>query len=597
MFLANMRMTTKLGLGFALVTFLTLALGSVSLWQMRQMNASTQVVVQHSLPSVSDVNNLRTLWNRFRRAEAGILNVNSVAEVEGYVSQMAQISTQIHDHEKSYEALELSEEEQTLFVQYRNVREQYLQGHQQFLQLARDKDYSQLDGDLLLGDAVTNFYMGMAEPQFAQLVETLSELAKLGHEYAALAEQKASQSFQFATLWVVAGMVLSTLVAVVWGFLVSRAVTVPVAQAMRAARSISEGDLTQDIPQAGRDEMGKLLQELSAMRGNLERVVSQVRHTADGVAISSEQIALGNTDLSSRTEEQASALQETAASMEQMASTVRHNAESALQANQLAINASNVAVRGGEVVGQVVTTMKDIDASSQKIADIIGIIDGIAFQTNILALNAAVEAARAGEQGRGFAVVAGEVRALAGRSAEAAKQIKQLIGESVQRVGQGTALVAQAGSTMEEVVAAIRHVSDLVGEISAASKEQSQGVTQVSEAIAQMDQTTQQNAALVEQSAAAAEGLKRQAKDLVDTVASFKVKQALGLNLTKDASVASSSPHSRAAHVTVGSVQQPAPAIKAAPTHEKKMVQAPRETAQPKLVKAVSSEQDDWETF
>ena len=263
-----------------------------------------------------------------------------------------------------------------------------------------------------------------------------------------------------------------------------------------------------------------------AMKATLDKMdvaVSAVRQGASGIALASAEIAQGNSDLSARTEQQASALEQTAASMEELSSTVRQNADNARQGNQLAQNASSVAVRGGEVVGQVVDTMKGINDASRKIADIIGVIDGIAFQTNILALNAAVEAARAGEQGRGFAVVASEVRSLAGRSAEAAKEIKGLISDSVQRVEQGTALVDQAGATMTEVVAAIRRVTDIMGEISAASTEQSSGVAQVGEAVTQMDQATQQNAALVEESAAAAESLKLQAQQLVQAVAVFKL--------------------------------------------------------------------------
>ncbi len=278
----------------------------------------------------------------------------------------------------------------------------------------------------------------------------------------------------------------------------------------------------------GQDETAQLLRALASMADKLSHIVGGVRQNAEGVATASAEIAQGNHDLSARTESQASALEQTAASMEELSATVKQNADSARQANQLALNASSVAVKGGDVVAQVVDTMKHINDSSRKIFDIISVIDGIAFQTNILALNAAVEAARAGEQGRGFAVVASEVRSLAGRSAEAAKEIKTLIGASVERVEQGTALVDQAGVTMTEVVSSIKRVTDLMGEISAASTEQSQGVAQVGEAVMQMDQVTQQNAALVEEMAAAASSLKSQAQELVSTVAVFKLSQAQG---------------------------------------------------------------------
>ena len=284
-----------------------------------------------------------------------------------------------------------------------------------------------------------------------------------------------------------------------------------------------EGDLTRRLKTSGNDELAAIASGFNQFVEKIHTVLSQVRTSADSVAIASTEIAQGNQDLSARTESQASALEQTAASMEELSATVKQNADSAQQANQLARSASNVAVQGGEVVGQVVETMKHINDSSKKIFDIISVIDGIAFQTNILALNAAVEAARAGEQGRGFAVVASEVRSLAGRSAEAAKEIKSLISASVERVEQGNVLVGQAGVTMTEVVSSIRRVTDLMGEISAASSEQSSGVTQVGEAITHMDQATQQNAALVEEMAAAASSLQTQAQELVQGVAVFKL--------------------------------------------------------------------------
>ena len=295
-------------------------------------------------------------------------------------------------------------------------------------------------------------------------------------------------------------------------------------QVRDVADAIARGNLSIEIACAPGDTVS-VMASMAAMRNSLADTVGTVRQNAHSVATASAQIAQGNQDLSQRTEEQASALQETAASMEQLSATVRQNADNANQANQLAQTAASVAARGGEVVGQVVTTMKGINDSSRKIADIVSVIDAIAFQTNILALNAAVEAARAGEQGRGFAVVASEVRSLAGRSAEAAREIKGLIAASVERVEQGSALVDQAGVTMNEVVGSIRRVTDIMGEISAASNEQSSGVAQVGQAVTQMDRTTQENAALVEQCTAAAESLKGQAQQLVQAVAVFKLSQ------------------------------------------------------------------------
>ena len=320
------------------------------------------------------------------------------------------------------------------------------------------------------------------------------------------------------------GAGVSLLLGLWFAVFATRSITTPVQRAVEAAEEISKGNLSIDIDAHGKDEPARLLHALAEMQQSLSRIVGHVREGSENVATASSEIAQGNNDLSARTEQQASALQQTAASMEQLNSTVRQNADNARQANHLAMSASTVAVHGGEVVGQVVETMKGINDSSRKISDIISVIDGIAFQTNILALNAAVEAARAGEQGRRFAVVASEeVRSLAQRSAQAAKEIKGLIHTNVERVEQGSALVDQAGSTMTDVVAAIQRVTHIVGEISAASAEQSQGVAQVGEAITQMDQVTQQNAALVEESAAAADSLKLQARQLVDAVAFFRV--------------------------------------------------------------------------
>ena len=595
---SDMRVGTKLFGGFTLVVVLTLVVGGLSLWQLQRLNHAMEVVSNHAMPSVADTGNLRGQWNRFRRMEAGILNANSLQEVQSITKQAEAILQLIQTAEKSFESLPRSEAEKTLMQSYQQSRSAYMETHAQFLKEAQAKDYTQGSGDLLLGDTVSNLYAGQAEVSFAAMAEAVGKLMKLSQDEAERARTAGQQVYAAAWWWVVAGMAASVALALLCAWLVTRSVTRPASQAVQVARRIAQGDLAETVPQGGKDEMGALLNALGAMRDSLGEVVQHVRQNAESVATASHEIAQGNSDLSSRTEEQASALQQTAAAMAQLGSTVRQNAESARQANQLAMSASTVAVQGGDVVGEVVSTMRGINDSSHKIADIIGVIDGIAFQTNILALNAAVEAARAGEQGRGFAVVAGEVRTLAQRSAEAAKQIKLLIDESVQRVQTGSQLVDRAGETMTEVVGAIRRVTDLVGEITAASAEQSEGVSQVADAITQMDTATQQNAALVEESAAAADSLQRQSGDLVQAVARFRTAgsaQWAAPVVAASTHTPLAAPRSAAASPAARAPQlAPAPARTAA---AKAAAPALTAAAATTPVVATATAEDDWEQF
>jgi methyl-accepting chemotaxis protein len=386
-----------------------------------------------------------------------------------------------------------------------------------------------------------------------------------------------------------------------------RSIREPLEQANALAARIAQGDLSTAVVTHREDEFGALLDSLSAMNQSLSRMVSEVRSSTDSIAIASSEIAQGNNDLAQRTEQTSSNLQATASSMDALTSTVQHSADNARQASSLAASASSVAQRGGTVVTQVVETMQEINASSKKISDIIGVIDGIAFQTNILALNAAVEAARAGEQGRGFAVVASEVRSLAGRSADAAKEIKSLIGTSVDKVESGTKLVTDAGATMQEIVDSVRRVADVIGEITAAATEQSTGIAGVNQAIGNLDQMTQQNAALVEQSAAAAESLRDQADRMKQAVSVFKVGAGdFGATSPKAAvrsSVPKATPFKGTERRAEGASRPASHPAAAAPS--KPVASAPKPAAAqpaklpPKLTAKVTPAggDDDWETF
>jgi len=431
-------------------------------------------------------------------------------------------------------------------------------------------------------------------PLLASLVKVSIEFSNYTSGRAAKLVETAAADYAAQRNYLIAGCLLALVAAVVAGAFITRSLTQALgaepSELSDAASRVADGDLTTRL-QVRSGDTTSVMAAMDRMQASLTRVVATVRQGSEGVSTASAEIAQGNQDLSARTESQASALEETAASMEELSSTVKQNADNAKQANQLAQSASTVAVKGGEVVAQVVETMKGINDSSKKISDIISVIDGIAFQTNILALNAAVEAARAGEQGRGFAVVASEVRSLAGRSADAAKEIKSLINASVERVEQGTALVDQAGATMTEVVGSIRRVTDLMGEISAASSEQSAGVAQVGEAVTQMDQATQQNAALVEEMAAAASSLKSQAQDLVGTVAVFK----LGGHIATHVGTPVAAPVS---------VRAPQSASRAHKSVERRAVPSPAKPAtRPAAPKAIAHAapsaggNSDWESF
>ncbi|MCX7279035.1 MAG: Cache 3/Cache 2 fusion domain-containing protein [Burkholderiales bacterium] len=398
----------------------------------------------------------------------------------------------------------------------KKVLEAYPQAEKFLQELSTAPDGYVRNASPLLGEQKDNRWALMRKTQSGKgwLVAEVSE--------------KESMAEYWRNMGVIWGLLAATTLLLGAGLylLVRRNVSQPLEELTRAVTTVAHGDLTQTFVTKRKDEIGALVNEVEGMRQRYLQALSQVRSSVDSINNASSEIATGNQDLSSRTEQAASSLQTTASSMEELTSTVRQSADAAQQANKLAASAAAVAARGGSVVGEVVATMHDINQGSKKIADIIGVIDGIAFQTNILALNAAVEAARAGEQGRGFAVVASEVRNLAGRSADAAKEIKQLIGASVTKIESGAQLVQDAGSTMDEIVRSVQRVSDIIGEITSASSEQSGGIAEVNTAVSQLDQMTQQNAALVEQSAAAAESLRDQAERLAQAVAVFKLAGA-----------------------------------------------------------------------
>jgi len=578
----NLRIARKLNLTFGVVQLLTLFLGINAIMAMSRIHSASEEQATDWMPSVQAAMELRTNVGDFRRWElAHMIAATDTAYAE-YEKRMAATQADLMRDISAYIKLISGQEEQALYDRFKKAWQEFMVEHDKLVALSRQgaKD----DARVLATGASTQ--------KLLQVTDALDKLVKLNAEGGAAANKAANSVFD-RSMWSIGVLVAANMViAIIMQLWLARIVSKPLQEAVSVARKVAAGDLTVAIDVKSKCETGDLMQALKDMLASLQSLVAQVRTGTDTIATASTQIASGNQDLSARTEQQAGSLEETASSMEQLTSTVKQNADNARQANQLAQSASGIAVKGGDVVSQVVGTMASINESSRKIVDIIGVIDGIAFQTNILALNAAVEAARAGEQGRGFAVVASEVRSLAQRSAAAAKDIKTLIGDSVDKVEAGSKLVDEAGATMSEIVASITRVTDIMSEITAASQEQSGGIAQVNEAITDMDQSTQQNAALVEQAAAAAEAMMEQAAHLSEVVSAFKLDagaMALGAAQAPSAKAApAAKPATRAvvlAKPAATPVAKPAakPMAQAAPQPARKRANAP--TA------------DEWEEF
>ena len=512
----NLSISIRLTLAFGAVLLLLGIISGLGIWRLQQVGEAADAMAKRTLVKERIASEWLVATSSNSIRALALVKSDDAADEEYFQKSMAQTSLGITENSKKLFDLLDTAEEKALFEDGVAKRLTYVGVRSSVMKL-------KAQGQNALATQLTEEKMLPALSAYDASIKNM-----LLHQKATIDQTVTSigalyRSGQISVL-VLAVLALGLGVLLTWRL--TTGITRPLGKALRVAQTVAAGDLTSQIEVLTKDETGQLMQALKDMNTSLVAIVGQVRQGTDTIATASSQIAAGNQDLSSRTEQQASSLEETAASMEELTSTVKQNADNAHQANQLAVSASSVAVRGGAVVSQVVQTMDAINTSSKKIVDIIGVIDGIAFQTNILALNAAVEAARAGEQGRGFAVVAAEVRSLAQRSAAAAKEIKTLIGDSVDRVEEGSRQVAEAGQTMDEIVGSVKRVTDIMAEIEAASREQTQGIEQINQAITQMDQVTQQNAALVEEAAAAAASLQEQASGLSQVVSVFQLGQA-----------------------------------------------------------------------
>jgi methyl-accepting chemotaxis protein len=583
-----MNVSSRLALGFCTVAFIGVGVAAYSAVKMHTLAANLQEVSGDKMVKVAKFTLLMDNLNTNARAVRNMLIYDDPAVREAEQKKRAETKESNGALLKELNEIIFKPKGVELMKAINDTRPLYSKAMDKVIAAIEKGDKAEASKVLL--DEV--------RPLQATYFKAVDDSRTLQKQFADEVANEAIATANSATVVMGAAAVFMLIIGGLIGWLVSRALSRALGaepgELSEVAGQVAEGDLHAPL-QVRSGDTGSEMAAMARMQASLTRVVTTVRAGSEGVATASAEIAQGNSDLSSRTESQASALEETAASMEQLSAQVKHNADNARQANQLASNASSVAVRGGEVVARVVETMKEINDSSKKISDIISVIDGIAFQTNILALNAAVEAARAGEQGRGFAVVASEVRSLAGRSAEAAKEIKNLINASVEHVEQGTVLVDEAGTTMAEVVGSIRKVSDLVGEISSASNEQAAGVAQVGEAVTQMDQATQQNAALVEQMAAAASSLRSQAGDLVETVAVFNLGANAQASVVKTTVRAPASKAVPFKGTERRLESKPAATTSAPKPAAKKPISLPKLAAKAKV--AVAAGEDDWETF